>query len=65
MDRKCFSVVVVVALIFFFAEQCSVLPPSMQRDQKGKADAEHDERNEEVTIGQDGAKFVEFGHWGM
>jgi len=34
----------------------------VQRDQESKAYGENDERNEEVTIGQDGAKFLDFSH---
>ena len=37
----------------------------MQRDQQGKADAEHDERNQEVTVGENSAEFLEFSHRGM
>ena len=34
----------------------------MKRDQQGEPDAEHDERNQEVAVGEDRAKFFEFSH---
>jgi len=37
----------------------------MQRDQKRKPDAEYDERNEEVTVNENGAKFCELSHGGL
>jgi hypothetical protein len=54
----------VAALIFFFVLEESVRSNerSMQRDQKGKPYTEHDERNEEVTVGKNSAKLFDFGH---
>jgi len=31
---------------------------SMKRDEEGKPDAEHDQRNEEVTVGEDGSGLL-------
>src|SRR3954464_54923 len=56
IERNCFPVV--VAFIFSFL--CGV-EVSMQRDQKGEADGEDCEGDEEVSVGEDGAKFFGFG----
>src|SRR5205085_5223160 len=51
MERNCFTVL--VAFIFSFPGARR----SMQRDQKGEADGEDDDGNEEVSVSENGAKF--------
>jgi hypothetical protein len=36
----------------------------MQRDQKGKPNAEHDEGNQKMTVMENGAELFGFGHGG-
>jgi len=62
MERIFLSVEVVTLIFLYVDRRYSVPPRSMQRDQESKAHGENDERNEEVTVGENGAKFFNFGH---
>jgi hypothetical protein len=57
MERNCLFVVV-LALIFICLGRALV-----QGDEEGEPDAEHDDRDQEMTIGKNRSKLFSFRHW--